>query len=126
MKVSSLCLLDSLQFNAAIFRVLQPGFLVQLCFASEGLEWTFDVVTFCRSKLVFGVWGTCIFRNLFFARVCTPPNHPQYSIYLTGVYATLAEHGYRKRHGDMDIVKQKGYAPGFLQNKIMHTRMIQH
>lgn len=83
-------------------------------------------ITFCRSKLVFGVWGTCIFRNLFFARVCTPPNHPQYSIYLTGVYATLAEHGYRKRHGDMDIVKQKGYAPGFLQNKIMHTRMIQH
>ena len=83
-------------------------------------------ITFCRSKLIFGVWGTCIFRSLFSARVCTPPNHPQYSIYLTGVCATLAEHGYRKRHGDVDIVKQKGYAPGFLQNKIMHTCMIQH
>lgn len=37
-------------------------------------------------SLQTGLWGTCIFRSLFFARVCTPPNHPQYSIYLTGVW----------------------------------------
>lgn len=115
-----------------VFCILRLGVDIWCCLFSLKVETNHACahhtgsITFCRSKLVFGVWGTCIFRSLFFARVCTPPNHPQYSIYLTGVYATLAEHGYRKRHGDMDIVKQKGYAPGFLQNKIMHTRMIQH
>ena len=90
-----------------VFCILRLGVDIWCCLFSLKVETKHACahhtgsITFCRSKLVFGVWGTCIFRNLFFARVCTPPNlwqvfdlcHPCW----TWVSKKTWRHGYCER-----------------------------